>query len=105
MFAEADQMAGWGQLILQGGAFALLVYIVTVMYPKSVTESREEREKRDSNFTKMLDSQQEKFGSRNLTIVAALERQTSQLGEKLDKHTEGMNRALLSVCRVHNQER
>ncbi len=86
MFAEGmtDPIAPWIALFLQGGAFALVVYIIAVMYPKAAKEAREERERRDVMFKEILDSQNDNFEKRNDKIVEALNEQSAILQEQTE---------------------
>lgn len=74
-----DPVGGWGSLVLQAGAFGLLAYIVTMLYPRQQKEIREEREKRDQMFMNMIDVLQNKFNERNERISQAIKDQTVSL--------------------------
>jgi len=44
---DVDPLGGWGSLFLQGGAFALLTYIVVWLGPRIMQMSVDERRERD----------------------------------------------------------
>ena len=94
IFADVDPLGGWAQIILQGGAFSLLVYIVAVLYPQSAKDVREERERRDTAFSAMIDRMNDKFDQRNNLIVTALEKQTVTMTASF---REGMTRIESSI--------
>ncbi len=99
LFAQAlstDPMGGWGSLVIQGGAFGLLAWIVIVLGPKTLKEAREalreareEREHRDAKFVAMAEMQEAKFAERNANIVHEIEKQTAAIMKFLEQ----------SVCR------
>ncbi len=94
-----DPLGGWGTLILQGGAFALLVYIIAIMYPKETEAGRKERIERDTAFIAALTSMELKADVRNDRMVAALERQTTSLQVSIDKNGDQMRSAVSTVCK------
>jgi len=77
--AASEPLGGWGNLLLQGGAFALLAYIVIRIYPQGTKEARDEREKRDALFGDLITNLQTKFEERNAAVVAELRVQTAAL--------------------------
>lgn len=93
MFAEAisGMAEGW-TIILQGGAFAFLVYIVAVMYPKESRQASDERTSRDKMFNELIrlfvdDSKKER---------EARDVRFETLFEKLQKHFEERNIAIFT---------
>jgi hypothetical protein len=40
--AVIDPSSGWASLVLQGGAFGLLTYVVTVLAPKALVDAKAE---------------------------------------------------------------
>lgn len=116
LFSELapDPLGGWGTLILQGGSFVLLTYIVTILVPKGMRESRDERETRDDKFLTALLKKEEsskesittlhqQFEIRNQQIVLALREQTETLGETLEREVGKVQAAVSSVCRQINK--
>lgn len=96
-------LGGWGNLILQGGAFGLLTYIVVWMYPQSQKVNREEREKRDASFATLATVMQEHFETRNNFLIRAIQDQTDRLARKLDEQSvrqaESMGAALVQIIK------
>jgi hypothetical protein len=76
----ADPISPWLSILLQGGSFGLLVYIVVVVYPNSAKEARTERETREEVYTKAIDKIENKFDERNNILVAALGIQAESTG-------------------------
>lgn len=96
---NTDPFGGWGSLVLQGGAFGLLVYVVTVMYPRAAKDQREEREKQDEVFRKTLSDLQMRFEARNDKITVAVNAQTDKLATALTQNADRIEQAVASVCR------
>lgn len=94
-----DPLNGWGNLILQGGAFVLLAYIIVVMVPKILGEMRVEREARDQNFTRLMDALQDRFDSRNAVLAQSIRDQTDSFRAQIEKQTVVLEKALSAVCR------
>lgn len=101
LFAEADPLGGWLQVILQGGALGLLGYIVIYIYPRSAAEARMEREGREKAFGSLVALMQDKFEERNQRVVNAIERQTTALNAAIGHNT---NRIESAVRQTHNKE-
>jgi len=74
-----EATAPWLTIIIQAGSFGLIVFIVTVMWPRSQKEAREERESRDRRFETMIEALHAKFSDRNDKLVATIESQTERL--------------------------
>jgi hypothetical protein len=97
--SSADPLNGWGTLILQGGAFMLLVYIVVWMYPKAAKEQREERETRDQLFADLVKGLQDKDEKRSDKILEALYEQTGTLSTAFRDAAGDMKTAVAGICR------
>jgi len=71
LLAQTDAPT-WFSVVLHGGSFALLAYIVTVMYPKAAADARAEREGRDAKFAELIEKISDQFDTRNEKIVDAI---------------------------------
>jgi hypothetical protein len=91
---QADPFGGWGGLLLQGGAFVLLAYIVIVLAPRMFKESRDEREKRDALFQSVLTDLTKSHDNRTTAIIGAIHEQT-----------DAMTKAMASVCQAAHANR
>lgn len=89
----------WPSVFLQAGAFGLLAYIVIVLYPKSVSEARVEREQRDIRYETLVHLLQGKFEERNNAIVNAVRDQTESWIEELKREVEVIKLAVKSICK------
>lgn len=89
-----DPLGGWFAVLLQGGAFGLLTYIVAVLGPRYFRDAREERDKRDSNFIAMAEILQTKFAERNAILAQHIEKQTAYLTNSLEKQTADLGNSL-----------
>lgn len=109
LFAELDPLGGWGQIILQGGSFVLLVYIIVIMYPRATREAREERASRDQLFAETIAAMNVGFEIRatklatsteeNAKLVArAAEKQTKEFINEVRVQTVSITNALAKVC-------
>lgn len=102
MFAQgADPAAAWSQLIIQGGAFGLLVYIVVRLAPRIIDETKKERESRDIRFEALINLMQLKFEERNAKIVQAISDQKDSWIEEIRRHTAAVIDATKSACRYN----
>lgn len=79
LIAQTDPLNGWFGVILQGGAFALLTYIVVWMAPDALKQAREERQSRDAIFSAIIDVIQLKTDERNKELIEAIRSQTTTL--------------------------
>ena len=94
-----EPLGGWGQLMIQAGAFGLLTYIVVFLFPTMRKEERDEREKRDAAFQAVIDALHEKFDERNSSIVDAVKDQTISLTTAMRDGEKSTREAMLTVCR------
>lgn len=95
-----DPLAGWGTLLLQGGAFGLLCIVVVYLAPKAMKEAKEERAARDATFQALVELMQTKFEDRNKLMTAAIEKQTVSLMGEMSKQTDILEMALRNVCKA-----
>lgn len=118
-FAQIDGAAKEvANLIMQGGALAILAWLVKMLpqlvatvvsgIQTSQATQAKEREARDERFTKTIDVVQTQQNERNAKLELAIANQTQQLAVKLDQlgnrlesHSESINKAVLSVCKAH----
>lgn len=127
LFAEViqtmDPTAAWAAVIIQGGAFMLVVYIVVRLYPQMSKESGEERERREMRLVGLVDSlqvkfeernnkivglmldMQTKFEGRNKEVVDAVERQTFLINESFEKSAERIESAVTRSCQYQSRGR
>jgi len=130
----ADTVAGvptdaaqWTQTILQGGALAMVWYLVSSLAPKWVREAREEREQmasvakaerdasreersmRDRVLKEIIDTLNVRFEGRSKEIVStikeqtaamtgALKDQTSTFAKSLEQSSRRIEAAMDKVC-------
>ena len=112
MFSQVatDPLGGWASLILQGGAFALLTYIIVYMWPKESSNARDERIKREVVFTaaledmsakfdKLVTTMNNKFDARNDRVVVALEKQTETLRQTFHDGSADIKTAFTAICK------
>lgn len=99
LFAEADPLGGWMQVVLQAGAFGLLSYIVIVLYPRATKDARDERAVRDESFTSLVSALQEKFENRNTLLADSIREQTKAITAEMKEQTESISRAVSGACR------
>lgn len=117
-FAQIDVAAKeLGQLAMQGGALAILAWLVKMLpglvatvvagIQNSQVSQAKEREARDERFVKTIDVIQTQQNDRNTKLELAISSQTNQLGQKLDllgtrleAHSESINKAVLSACKA-----
>lgn len=97
--AIADPMSGWPSLILQGGAFMLLAYVVIRIAPSMMKDMRDERETRDLRFERVVALLQTSFLERNATILDAIKRQTDSWVDEIRSNTKALQEATRNVCR------
>lgn len=95
----ADPLGVWGGLILQGGAFALLTYVVVRLAPMALKEAREEREKRDATFQAVITGLEVKFDERSEKIVRAVEAQTQSLASAVADSSRRIEAAVTTACK------
>lgn len=100
LFAAEEQFGGWMQLLLQGGAFALLAYIVVQLAPRLMSESRRERENREANFAALINTMQEKFETRNQILASSIVEQTRRLVAEMEKQTAMFTNTMDKVCKA-----
>ena len=94
-----DPLGGWASLILQGGAFVLLTYMITVLIPKEMKLAREERERQAGQFKTIVDDLNSKFDDRNGHIVNAVEKQSAILVGSFDRGAEKIFNAVNIACK------
>jgi hypothetical protein len=93
--SPGDPTANWAWILLQGGSFGLLCFIVMVLAPKIIKEAREERQNRDRQFELIVDKLQLSFESRARDLITALEKQTGTIvtelvrSQNMEKHRWG----------------
>ena len=61
-------------VVLQGGAFLLLAYVVIYIYPQMRADDRAERDAREALHTKLIVMLQDKFKDRNDAIISVVDR-------------------------------
>lgn len=93
--------APWLSFIIQCGSFGLICYIIAVMWPRSQTETRHEREKRDERFEQMLKTLHEKFSERNEKIVTAVRDQTKEFTRATNESAVKIVTAIDASCKAH----
>lgn len=86
MLAQIDMT--WPSLLIQGGAFALLTYIVTVMAPKILAASISEREARDLRFIAAIELLNSGFAERARETSAAAELQAKILASAVNTQSQ-----------------
>lgn len=79
----ADGIAPWISVVVQGGAFALIAYLITVLEPKRRDEERAEREKRDATFERIIERTYAEFDKRTDKTVTAIKEQTTDFRSAL----------------------
>jgi F0F1-type ATP synthase membrane subunit b/b' len=103
-FAEAEPLGGWATLLLQGGAFALLVYIITVMYPRATKDAKEERQNRDQTFAELVKEMHATFEDRNKSMAdsigKSMDSQGQQIVNEIQIQTATMTNGLEKICRA-----
>ena len=97
--APADPLAMWGGLILQGGAFGLLTYIVVVFAPRVMRDAREERESRDKAFSSTIDALQTRFEARNQEVITSIKEQTQILATALNSSSSRIESSVSNICK------
>jgi hypothetical protein len=99
-----DPFSGWGSLLLQGGAFVLLAYMVIRLAPQLFKEMREEREARDTKFATAIDNLQNKYDERNESItqtIAATSKDANDVIRELSRTFRDEARAERLACESH----
>ncbi len=96
-----DPLGGWGTLVLQGGAFALLAWIVMRLAPAVLKDAREEREKRESIFTAVIGALQDRQDTRNKEIVDAIEKAIDRQTTLLNRGTTAGAQRIESAVKDH----
>lgn len=104
-FAEMNDVWGWGQLAIQGGAFSLLAVIVVYLYPRAAREAREEREKREAAHAAIIELIQSRFEARNAQVVQALTQQTRELNAGVAQSAARIEGAVKEVCKYKGSQR
>lgn len=97
-----EPVAPWLSIIIQGGSFALIVYIVTIMWPRAQKDNREERERRDVRFEEMISTLHIKFHDRNQAVIEAIKGQATvenqeRIIKALEKNTTDVVAAMGSL--------
>lgn len=103
--SSPDPLGGWGLLLLQGGSFALLVYILTIMVPKELDEQREERQNRDRHFADLVQKLEEDCSGRTEVLAAQLEKQTAILVNTLEKNARDAAAMVAAALKEENSRR
>jgi hypothetical protein len=99
-----EQLLTWFNVILQGGAFALLTYIVIVMGPSTFRDNRIERETRDRRFEDIIRLMQERFAERSNQIVAAIEKQTALINQVNKEGAQRIESAVQVACKERRNQ-
>ena len=76
---QVETTPSWLGPLIHGGSFALIVFIVSYLYPKLAREARDDQNKRDDNWRSLVKEIQQKFDDRNDKIATAFDNQTAQL--------------------------
>jgi hypothetical protein len=97
--ADVSPVPPWLSLVIQGGSFALVVFIVAYLYPKSAKEARDDRNERDDKWQALVATLQTKFEERNDKITAAFDRQTVFLSTSFADAAHRIEEAVVNVCR------
>lgn len=98
-FGIPDPLGGWASIILQAGAFGLLTYVVVVLFPRTMKEQTEERERRDKSFSTIVSSLQHEFERRNERIEKAIRDQTITLITELKDQNKIIRETMASACK------
>lgn len=85
VLTQPDPLGGWGAMILQGGSFVLLVYIIVVMVPREIGQQRDERNAREKSLGDTVKLMQDGFDTRADKITCAIEKQTASIVEAVNK--------------------
>lgn len=101
--AQADAAGSSSSLVLQGGAFGLLAYIVAVLAPRMFAAAREEREARDKAFAVLVEGLQSRFEERTKALIEAMENQTRMLTAQMEQQTAGIAQAFARIQQVGRQ--
>lgn len=88
------------QIVLQGGAFGLLVYIVIFAFPRWNTENRNERQEQRENFLAALREQNISHKEQLDTINVAIKDQTTQIRDKLTEVKEAFGSDPGKICQA-----
>lgn len=126
LWAQVDPVSGWIQVILQGGAFALLTYIVVKQFPWWFQEARierkecgEERQKAMQAFQSVIaelqaENKQDRelmsaehrevilrlqaeFAERNRLLAASIKDQTKELATEFHAQSEAVFKILAKM--------
>lgn len=81
-------VTAWLQVLMQAGAFGLLVYIVVVAFPRYQKENKDERTEQRQEFLKSLVAQNVAFEARVSETTRAVEAQTAQFKEAIKEQTK-----------------
>jgi hypothetical protein len=92
-----DPLAGWGSLFLQGGSFGLLCYIIGSLGPKVMKEARDEREKRDDAFSKIVEKMEVGFEQRQKEVLVSLVGQVQFVINELARNAAATEKLLTSI--------
>src|ERR1700678_4225519 len=83
-----DPLGSWGSLILSGGSFVLLTYILTIMVPRELDKQREERSDRDKHFADLVIKLEDDCAGRTKDLAQKIEKQTAILVNTMDKNAQ-----------------
>jgi hypothetical protein len=96
MLGQAE-LGPWPSLLLQGGAFVLLSYIVIVMAPKQAADQRAERETRDKLHKAEVETLETKFDERHVNAVKVITELNAAALKEMQKSTEALAEAARSL--------
>lgn len=101
MLAQIDpnQVPPWLSPILQGGSFALVVFIVSYLYPKLTREAREDQNRRDDSWRALVREIQVRFDDRNDKIANAFDKQTNSLSMSFSAAADRIEKAVVNVSK------
>lgn len=97
--APMDSVSPWASLLLQGGAFGLVTYIVVKLYPAAAREARAEREARDAMFSTTIQMLQTKFDERSDRIIGSISDQTDTLAASIADSARSIKESVTTACK------
>ena len=100
LFADEtlSALGGWPQLVLQGGAFGLLTYIVVRLVPQQMQISAEERTARDTRFVEALTALEVKRDAQIERLIGATTEQTRSINATIEKGSDKTADALVRLA-------